>query len=165
MTQAAWERAMGMAGYIGSPAASEDRRLGIKIGGQCRWLVTPRPLIGTITAIDIDSDGDPWFHLTFDGDHKDVRVERSEIAPLRKDHRFAAWEDGRGATEPDANARLIAAAPDLLEAVKDARAMLAMVEVIDGEDGDPWSKALARMDAAIAKATDAVREAQMDGAA
>jgi len=52
-----------------------------------------------------------------------------------------------------ANARLIAAAPDLLAAVKDARSMLATVEVVDGEDGDPWSKALARMDAAIAKAT------------
>jgi hypothetical protein len=55
--------------------------------------------------------------------------------------------------EAIANARLIAAAPDLLEAVKDARAMLQTVEVLDGEDGDPWSNALARMEAAIAKAT------------
>ena len=51
------------------------------------------------------------------------------------------------------DALLIAAAPELLAAVRDARDMLAMVEVIDGEDGDPWSAALARMDAAIAKAT------------
>lgn len=58
-----------------------------------------------------------------------------------------------GREEICANARLIAAAPELLAAVRDARDMLAMVEVIDGEDGDPWSKALARMDAAIAKAT------------
>ena len=58
-----------------------------------------------------------------------------------------------GREEICANARLIAAAPELLEAVKDARSMLEHVEVIDGEDGDPLSKALARMDAAIAKAT------------
>lgn len=51
-----------------------------------------------------------------------------------------------------ANARLIATAPDLLAAVKDAHSMLKNVEVIDGEDGDPWSKAMARMEAAIAKA-------------
>ena len=50
------------------------------------------------------------------------------------------------------NARLIAAAPELLDALRDARSMLATVEVIDGEDDDPWSKAIARMDAAIAKA-------------
>lgn len=52
----------------------------------------------------------------------------------------------------EANARLIAAAPDMLAALKDAHAMLATVEVIDGEDGDPWSKALARMSNVIAKA-------------
>lgn len=46
-------------------------------------------------------------------------------------------------------------ADELLAAVKDARSMLAKVEVIDGVDGDPWSKALTRMDAAIAKATGA----------
>lgn len=50
------------------------------------------------------------------------------------------------------NARLIAAAPELLEALKDARSMLSAVEVSDGEDGDPWDRAISRIEAAIAKA-------------
>lgn len=80
---------MGMRGYLGSPAEREDRGQGIKVGGRVRWLATsafePDELIGTITEIEIDDDGDPWFHLTFDGDHKDVRVEHSEIAALQAD--------------------------------------------------------------------------------
>jgi hypothetical protein len=84
MSQAAWERAMGMRGYVGSPAAAEDRAMGVKIGARVRWLVTGPEMIGTITAIECDGDGDPWFTLTFDNDHKDVRVERSEIAPLQR---------------------------------------------------------------------------------
>lgn len=80
----AWERATGMRGYRGSPAEQEDREFGIKPGGRVHWLVLPCDLIGTITEVEIDDDGDPWFHLTFDDDvgHKDVRVERSEIAPF-----------------------------------------------------------------------------------
>jgi hypothetical protein len=74
---------MGMRGYLGSPAAREDRAMGIKVGGRVRWHVAPT-LVGTITKIEIDRDGDPWFHLTFDSNHKDVRVERSEIVPLKR---------------------------------------------------------------------------------
>lgn len=86
MSISAFVRALGMADYRGSPAEREDREAGIKIGGRVRWLVEPE-LIGTITAIEIDEDGDPWFYLTFDDKseddwHKDVRVERSDIAPM-----------------------------------------------------------------------------------
>lgn len=71
----------GRGGYRGSPAEREDRALGIKVGGRARWLVTGDPLTGTITKIEIDADGDPWFHLAFpDSGHKDVRVGRSDIA-------------------------------------------------------------------------------------
>ena len=65
----------------------------------------------------------------------------------------------------ESDAALFATSPDLLAAVKDARSMLEHVEVIDGEDGDPWSKALARMDAAIAKATGRAALNQTDGGA
>jgi hypothetical protein len=41
-----------------------------------------------------------------------------------KDHRLASWEDGRAATSVEANARLIAAAPDMLWALKRNRDQL-----------------------------------------
>lgn len=89
MEQRALETAMGMRGYRGSPAEREDREAGLFVGGQCQWLAmgpddTDYP-VATITAIDVDSDGDPWFELEFgdgpDG-HKPVRVERDDIRPL-----------------------------------------------------------------------------------
>ena len=70
-----------MSGYSGSPAERYDRAVGIKPGGRCMWLVEPGPLEATITEIDIDKDGDPWFSLEF-RDHKPVRVERTEIAEI-----------------------------------------------------------------------------------
>ena len=75
---------MGMRGYRGSPAEREDRAEGIKVGGQVRWLVWPKELVGIIRKIEFDADGDPWFHLTFEN-HKDIRAEWSEIAPLTVD--------------------------------------------------------------------------------
>ncbi len=79
------DTAFGAGRYHGSPAELDDRREGIKTGGRVLWKVTPGPLEATITGIETDEDGDPWFHLTFDGDaHKDVRVERDEIMPLRQ---------------------------------------------------------------------------------
>lgn len=84
MNQQAWESAMGMRGYSGSPAERYDRAAGLKVGGQCWWLVEPGPLKATITDIRMDEDGDPWFSLTFNGGHKDVEVEREEIAELQR---------------------------------------------------------------------------------
>ena len=84
MTQVAWERAMGMRGYLGSPAEKEDRARGIKVGGRIQWC----GYLGAITLIEVDSDGDPWAHLTFDEtndedlNHKDVRVELHEVTPV-----------------------------------------------------------------------------------
>lgn len=79
MSQKAWESAMGMGSYISSPAAADDRREGIKLGGTVYWNVEPELKKAVITNIRIDDDGDPWFTLTFDDDHKDVEVERSEL--------------------------------------------------------------------------------------
>lgn len=73
---------MGMRGYRGSPAEAEDRKLGIRVGGTCRWLAEGAPL-AKIDRIEIDNDGDPWFHLSFpETEDKPIRVERSEIIPL-----------------------------------------------------------------------------------
>lgn len=75
------DTAMGLRGYRGSPAEREDRALGIKTGGRARWLVTP-PITGTITRVEVDADGEPWFHLTFPTNDKDVRVARTDIAEV-----------------------------------------------------------------------------------
>ena len=83
MTQEAWERAMGMSGYRGSPAEKNDRKDGIKVGGTVEWRVWPENLVGKITEMKIDEDGDPWFLLQFD-EHKDVWAQREEIALHRK---------------------------------------------------------------------------------
>ena len=58
----------------------------------------------------------------------------------------------RGPTELLANARLIAAAPDLLAALEDAREEIAMRVLEDGGDQRSVTKACAKYDAAIAKA-------------
>lgn len=71
----------GSNGYRGSPAEKEDRQEGIKVGGRVRWLVTGPALVGTIDQIEIDDAGAPWFHLTFEENHKPVRVDRAAIAP------------------------------------------------------------------------------------
>ena len=70
---------MGMRGYRGSPAENCDRAAGIKVGGECMWLVHPEPKRAKIIDLRVDEDGDPIFTLSFD-DHKDVDVEREEIA-------------------------------------------------------------------------------------
>jgi hypothetical protein len=72
-------RAMGMGGYRGSPAEQDDRAQGIKVGGRAYWNVAPGPLKANIIALHEDAEGDPWFSLSFDSDHKDVRVRRSEL--------------------------------------------------------------------------------------
>lgn len=64
-------------------------------------------------------------------------------------------------TDPDvavANARLIAAAPDLLEACEAALAFLADAALAKPIDGDPAMRACAATEAAISRATG--REAQ-----
>lgn len=80
MNQRHWETSMGMRGYRGSPAEREDRAAGLVVGGRCQWKAQGDP-VATIKRIEIDSDGDPRFHLTFDDDHKDVTAFREEIAP------------------------------------------------------------------------------------
>lgn len=91
MNQKAWETAMGMRGYSGSPAEKQDREAGIKVGGICNWLAEDPSKPGImptarITLIEVDSDGDPLFTLSFvgeDSDHKDVCVEREAIKPYK----------------------------------------------------------------------------------
>ena len=104
MNQQAWETAMGMGGYRGSPAERDDRKQGIVIGGRVMWGVLGDAIPATITAITIDEAGDPRFTLTIeDADyqkyvapfsqhlaeaelkdewHKDITVDRDEIFPL-----------------------------------------------------------------------------------
>jgi len=83
MGQKAWERAMGMHGYTGSPAEAEDRAMGLKPGGRCLWLAEGDPE-ATISRVEVDADGDPVFHLTFAAEleHRDVHATRDEIAPI-----------------------------------------------------------------------------------
>ncbi len=50
------------------------------------WLVEPKPLKATITAVNIDHDGDPWFDLEFDCDHNPVRVDRSDLAKISRSY-------------------------------------------------------------------------------
>lgn len=45
------------------------------------WVADGYP-IARIIHIDMDDDGDWWLTLTFDSDHKDVRVEAHEVEPL-----------------------------------------------------------------------------------
>lgn len=57
-----------------------------------------------------------------------------------------------------ANARLIAAAPDLLDRLRSARRLLELVTLTDDDGNDDssrkaWASDLAKIDAAIAKAT------------
>ena len=61
-------------------------------------------------------------------------------------------EGGMDPEENAANARLIAAAPDLLAALEDAREEIAMRVLEDGGDLRSVTKACAKYDAAIAKA-------------
>lgn len=100
MNQQAWERAIGMRGYSGSPAEREDRSAGIKVGGKVQWGIPGDAVLSTIKKIAIDEQGDPRFTLTIDdGDyqsylrskgredvrnecHKDITVDREEIFPL-----------------------------------------------------------------------------------
>jgi hypothetical protein len=63
----------------------------------------------------------------------------------------AYWIPGIcGNVKDEANARLIAAAPDLLEALKVARHMIV-------EDGTPIGWSVSRLDEVIAKATGAMK--------
>lgn len=84
LRQTAFERAMGMRGYRGSPAEREDRAAGIKPGGRVRYLCEPSDMTGTIVAVRIDDDGDPQFEIEFDAEyeHKNMIVEREGIKPL-----------------------------------------------------------------------------------
>lgn len=97
--QTAFETAMGMRGYSGSPAQKEDRENGIKVGGICNWLAEDPSKPGVmpvarITAIEI-IDGDPWFDLTLigdDSDHKPLCVEREEITPYKG---YLQWQQSK----------------------------------------------------------------------
>lgn len=77
----AWETAMGLGDYIGSPAEQDDRANGIKIGGRVFWVAEGSP-IATITSRRIDENGDPMFTLEFEDDHKPVEAGRTEVGNL-----------------------------------------------------------------------------------
>lgn len=60
-----------------------------------------------------------------------------------QDHRLAAWEDGRSASDLEANAQLIAAAPVLLEALK---------AIVEHNGYEVPNALIAQAEAAISKA-------------
>ncbi|WP_158876863.1 hypothetical protein [Antarcticirhabdus aurantiaca] len=70
-----------------------------------------------------------------------------------KDHRQAGWEDGRSAGSPNANALLIAAAPDLLDA------LLSVVYVFGMNNAEPLELRRA-MSKQMDKAVAAIRKAE-----
>ncbi len=76
----------------------------------------------------------------------------------QEDHAGQAWiADIRGAVDADANARLIAAAPDLLQALKDILHTLEQEQdVYDGADGTPRANEAMRY---LAEHGDAIRAA------
>ena len=53
----------------------------MRAGDKVRWRAQGSP-VATIERIEIDSDGDPVFHLLFNSGHKDVTAYREEIMPL-----------------------------------------------------------------------------------
>lgn len=80
----AWETAMGMGGYRGSPAEADDRTQDIKVGGKCAWKAEGFP-IADIVGFRQDDAGDPQFELQFVGefaDHKNVWADRNELIAL-----------------------------------------------------------------------------------
>lgn len=62
------------------------------------------------------------------------------------------WQDGKGADECNANERLIAAAPDLLAALRDLVDEMGLTLHVTGWDGSTTLRSLGRARAAIAKA-------------
>ncbi len=81
MSQRAWEAAMGMRTYRGSPAEAEDRAAGIKVGGLCYWQAEGCPP-ALINRVELDDDGEPLYHLSFPWtDDKPVIAMREEISP------------------------------------------------------------------------------------
>ena len=86
----------------------------------------------------------------------DINEHGSDCVIVTKDYNYRICDiysrSNDGMTVPDdaasANARLIAAAPDLLEALKVCADLLADYDEAEGEEGDAYREALA----AIAKA-------------
>jgi hypothetical protein len=79
---------------------------------------------------------------------------------IGKDHRLASWEDGRAATDITANARLIAAAPSLFEALKAAEGHLLNAK-IDLETGTKKATTIATIEGGLRRirtALESVRE-------
>ena len=78
------------------------------------------------------------------------------IAIVTDDEDGAARDEGGrfiGRTEQSANATLIAAAPELVEALKEARVALVYAERgSDAEDGAKYLATLSKIDAALSKA-------------
>jgi hypothetical protein len=100
----------------------------------------------------------PWV-AAFTGPHVETRHGFWKIAPVDASGR-PDWDREVAATADDneANARLIAAAPDLLEALRSLFALEAVRGLWDdGPEGEGWpsralSQAIAAGDAALAKA-------------
>ncbi len=85
-------------------------------------------------------------------------ADRVVVTTIEKNG-FATWlancaVGGQGGKEQLANARLIAAAPDLFEALQEARAMLAACELSEPDDEyqASWDRGLATIDAALSRA-------------
>ena len=49
-------------------------------GDMCRWNVEGYP-VARIACVEVDTDGDCWYHLSFKGSDKPVRVESDEVLP------------------------------------------------------------------------------------
>lgn len=92
----------------------------------------------------------PWDFKNHGADHFFATNHQYGVASLNKPTRWVAQVEGLG-VEAAANARLIAAAPDLLAALKDLLWM-ADAEPTTEEDVEWGKKAIAAAKAAIAKA-------------
>lgn len=93
----------------------------------------------------------PWFALENGGDDEDP-TRRFVCTKGRAQNTVAeiyrSWNHGWDPETEEANARLIAAAPDLLAALESARLM---IEILPS--GKPRTQALAKINAALFKAT------------
>jgi len=104
---------------------------------------TPGPWIRSIGGYQVLT-GDSW---------NTICVFHEGAGEKWKDHRLAEHEDGRGAVDREANAALVAAAPDLLEAARSSMSLLDDAirsgEVSQLQANQAWSKCKAAIDKAL----------------